>query len=739
MRGYSYVSLRLNPVRYIPAKQELYFANRIQVRIHYVVTPQALAAPPANNDLFRSALMRIVVNGEMSRTRPDFAPAAPQSVPASEPTALTDYLIITSEELSGAFQALANHRASRNGFTTAVLTTDTIYGNYAGDDSQARIRACIQDYVNNRGTMYVVLGGDDTVVPDRECAVSANGETENHMPTDLYYAGLDGTWDEDGDGIFGEANTTAGDEGDLAPDVYVGRIPVRTTAQASAYIDKVIDFESNPIAADSLLLLGEELGNAYSGTDRPSDAVNDALSGFQAHTPVSDAEMWVRRLNRDGIQPHWTPAATGHFYDTLTSWDTTTAGDYALSDGNLRTRLNQGWYHVFMMTHGVATSWNLESGAFDTADAAAVSSRLGIIYTGACLTGHFDGTPDPCLSEAFLRDAQGPVAFFGCSRFGWYNPDPAPASNTSRGGPSMEYAYDFYSRLLEHDHSSLGEVFFTHKATNAGLADDNNSDRWIQFGLNYQGDPALLAGAVASQQSFTIYNEGQSDLSVSSINLDQSAAYIQWNPQAPFTVPSGQSVVCTVTVNLDQAPIGQATRRLLVQSNDPDESPYPNGVFVQTVHYLPAISVTPENRDFGAIQTGTSADCTFNVQNTGGGFLAGSASVSSPYSVVSGGAYNLGSGASQTVTVRYGPTESGTHSRDVVFTGGGGGDPTGDRQRVFGSRGARSLQFDGDGEPARWYDGRHTVNCGPGRGRYVHLHPGQRRGQRGQPLVYDCR
>ncbi|GAG65749.1 unnamed protein product [marine sediment metagenome] len=36
----------------------------------------------------------------------------------------------------------------------------------------------------------------------------------------------------------------------------------------------------------------------------------------------------------------------------------------------------------------------------------------------------------------------------------------------------------------------------------------------------------------------------------------------------------------SVTINYDLAPVGTSWTRLLVNSNDPDESPYPSGVFV---------------------------------------------------------------------------------------------------------------------------------------------------------------
>jgi len=82
--------------------------------------------------------------------------------------------------------------------------------------------------------------------------------------------------------------------------------------------------------------------------------------------------------------------------------------------------------------------------------------------------------------------------------------------------------------------------------------------------------------------------------------------------------------------------------------------------------------VTPASQDFGAVLVGAIAERTFSVQNTGSGTLSGSASVSAPFSIISGGTYNLGASASQTVTVRYSPTSSGIHNQTVTFTGGAG-------------------------------------------------------------------
>lgn len=81
-------------------------------------------------------------------------------------------------------------------------------------------------------------------------------------------------------------------------------------------------------------------------------------------------------------------------------------------------------------------------------------------------------------------------------------------------------------------------------------------------------------------RSFWIYNDGGQPLSVTSMALDVATPWIEWEPQAPFTVPAGGSQEVHVYIGLSQAPAGTTNRRILVQSSDADESPYPGGVFL---------------------------------------------------------------------------------------------------------------------------------------------------------------
>ena len=173
-------------------------------------------------------------------------------------------------------------------------------------------------------------------------------------------------------------------------------------------------------------------------------------------------------------------------------------------------------------------------------------------------------------------------------------------------------------------------------------------------------------------QTFRIYNDGTGKLTVNSITTETSAPWITFGPAGPFDVVSGGYQDVTVSVDFSQAPVGQSSVRLLVASTDSSKNPYPSGVYVSTTRLVPAISVTPASQDFGSVVVGTTADRTFSVQNSGSGTLAGSASVPSPFSIVSGGTYSLGASASQTVTVRYSPAATGTDNQSVTFTGAAG-------------------------------------------------------------------
>ena len=207
----------------------------------------------------------------------------------------------------------------------------------------------------------------------------------------------------------------------------------------------------------------------------------------------------------------------------------------------------------------------------------------------------------------------------------------------------------------------------THVVTESNEG-DNSYTRSIAVGTSpaISVTPASLDfGSIqvgtTSNRTFTVQNTGGATLSGSA------------SVPAPFSIVSGSpynltaNQSATVTVSYSPTVAGGHNQSVAFTGGAGASRPVSG-----TSYAAPAISVTPASQDFGSIQVGTTADQGFTVQNTGGGTLSGSASVSAPFSVVSGSPYSLAANESTTVTVSYSPTVVGSHSQSVSFTGGGG-------------------------------------------------------------------
>ncbi|MEW5925478.1 MAG: C25 family cysteine peptidase, partial [Candidatus Zixiibacteriota bacterium] len=156
-----------------------------------------------------------------------------------------DYVIITDQSLVAVFNELAGYKTSC-GYSSAVVTVDSIIQNYSGLDNAAKIRNYLKDFYASGGR-YVLLGGDEVLVPARYLYYYDTDfpitNTYLLRPSDLYYADLDGDWDGDNDGIWGEPSD---DAPDIRPELIVGRLPLKTAEAAQNYIDKLITYETNP-------------------------------------------------------------------------------------------------------------------------------------------------------------------------------------------------------------------------------------------------------------------------------------------------------------------------------------------------------------------------------------------------------------------------------------------------------------------------------------------------------------
>jgi len=180
--------------------------------------------------------------------------------PADGPAGM---VIVTDETLVSPFNRLADAHG-RNGLVTRVRTLQSIRDAYpAGRDDAERIRMFLEDARANWGIEFALMGGDEPLIPMRRAFIDQLGipfpDTVISLPTDQYYACLDGNWNADGDGRWGELPNPAtgdpGDDADAIPELCVGRAPVTDVKQAQNFVDKTIHALEHPSKRDSLDVL----------------------------------------------------------------------------------------------------------------------------------------------------------------------------------------------------------------------------------------------------------------------------------------------------------------------------------------------------------------------------------------------------------------------------------------------------------------------------------------------------
>ncbi|MBN2128103.1 MAG: right-handed parallel beta-helix repeat-containing protein, partial [Sedimentisphaerales bacterium] len=467
--GRTLAALRLNPVRYIAGQGALYFASRIEVELTYEGPAGTIRAAGHRSSRGRSAVMDLVANPQdMDRFEPmdeDGPTYGLYARPADIQAAADDtavYLLITSEALAPAFQPLVDRRTAQ-GKPGKLVTTEWISAHYAGTrpaggpDEQTKIRNCIIDHYANHGTTWVCLAGDDTIIPLRYVPID--------NPTDMYYACLNGTYDEDHDGVYGEASE---DDADLLPEVWIGRIPVRTADQATAYIAKLVGYEASPPNGfANTMLIGSTWDWYMSGLGRPA--------GYWDHDPVDESECGMRNVYRKTIQPYWQATPIDMLLPTFSSWDEYRCGDYKLTYDHMVSALNHGYHHVYLWGHGLA--WAGAGLDRTMADRLTNANRPSIFLVNSCSTAALDWE-EPCVSEAMIRCPQGGgIAYIGATR---------------TENANFYTAEFFYTEVFANKRETLGEAFARSKMSYAPLGQQDSVERHHGWVFNLHGDPALL-------------------------------------------------------------------------------------------------------------------------------------------------------------------------------------------------------------------------------------------------------
>ncbi len=526
--GYRLGTLNVFPIEYDAASDTLIYHCQVSVAVTLDVVDSDACVSIRASDADRQRVLELVDNPETIELYGDAEPTATGGSTMLPAAGQYEYVIVTSSALESSFQPLVEQKIGR-GLTATIVTTDYIDANYSGTetgDAADRVRNFIADAYANWGTQWVLLGGDAEVVPFRGVYGQVSTTVENSLPTDMYYACLDGTWDGDGDGVWGESNDGAGGgDVDLMPEVYIGRAPASSAAEAANFVDKTIQYETTPHAnATTAVWLGEQL--------------DDSTWGSYSSIPIRD----------QCLPEDWTVVER---YDSAGGWS---GSDFA---GDLN-----GSPHLVNHLGHANETYNAR--LFNSTVAGLANTDPYFMYSQGCMSGSFD-THNLCIAEQHVVDDHGAFGVVMNSRYGWYYPGSTP-------GGSHYYALEFWDAVFNEDLIRLGEANHDSKVDNLFRVGSTGASRWIHMETNLFGDPETsfqigdgvvihggIAGTVVDDANADGQQQaGEQGLAGQTVFLDQNGNGVldlgtvtAASTDVPIAIPDGGTASSTLAIEDD--------------------------------------------------------------------------------------------------------------------------------------------------------------------------------------------
>lgn len=500
MRGRSVAFVRWAPVRWSPAAGRLERITSMRVRL---TLESGAEAPVVRERIVRewedelppmsakeaAKVLRSATVGDKEQAEP-FRPLQIPSVLGS-PVA---YLIITNDAMAPTFQQLADWK-TQSGLPAVVRTVSFIRQQYPyGVDDADRIRRFIRDAYARWGTKWVLLGGDTDVIPERLARTLFYGG--ENIASDLYFQCLDRNWNADGDSLYGEGYLDVeepGDAVDLLPEVYVGRAPVSSAADAQVFVTKTLQYTKNPVGGYESQYL------AFAEVLFPQDwqAGETSLDGaelVEELLPIFDQrpDMPLRRLYQNHLDPRWRPGSLLESFRAVVD------------------SLNRGYNVAIHVGHGYRNIMSVGDGSLTNADAEGLTNgnKLINLYAINCTSNAIDF---PSIGEAFMKNPNGgAVTNVGSTRFDF------PTAGRA-------YQAEYFRLFIEDSITAVGELQSRQKLPFIAFSSYDGVNRWTQMTLLMLGDPELRMWS-GDWRTLTVTHPGAVAISDSSFAVNVSVA-----------------------------------------------------------------------------------------------------------------------------------------------------------------------------------------------------------------------
>lgn len=448
LHGVAFAFGGFTPVRYVPATGKLCYAQTVTVTVETQPARASHNDPRWLRPQTERSLNRLAQNPEMLQ----------RYERRDETLPTVDMLLITPEQYLDQFSDYIALYTGR-GIRVQTISTSEVYNLYEGTDNPEKIRNCIIDHYTQNGLSMVLLGGDVGLVPFRYLWCYAQEDYEDHIPSDYYYAALDGTMNDDNDNRWGEIG-----EDDLLPELAVARLPFNDSQQLQTLLNKTLSYLTAPVLGEfrKPILAGEHLGDGvYASNDLERLIGTVTFNGYTTHGYPEDYDFV--RVYESGT----------HWWDPEELRNAICAGTQFVNHfGHANTSTVAGWYN-----------WDINPSFFSGVNG--VDHNYFIFKSQGCICGDFS---DDCILERLMTNSTGAVACIGNSRYGWYS--------QSGDGPSSHFHRELIDAYCHERLAGLGEALKESKTQSAPfiiMDGENGVLRWVLYALNAFGDVGLSA------------------------------------------------------------------------------------------------------------------------------------------------------------------------------------------------------------------------------------------------------
>ncbi len=417
------VYVNLYPIQYNPVQKHLVFNKMFDVTIQMIECP-----PP---------------------------PAPPEDPGIGNDKKRFDMVIISPEHFIGFEDGMDNDFAdyaawrTSQGYKTLCYPLENILSDSKniGRDIPERIRTFIRRAMIKWDIKYVLLGGNDEFIPTRMIPMLGD-----MIACDTYYSCLDGTWDGNGNSIFGEMSFEMDDDVDLDADVYVGRAPVGL----------------NPCDMQAFISKNKNV------------SINKKIVQFGADPDDCTKASWLFDYMKNSIFP--SAYAKLPFYDSTSFFN---PGFISSKINMIKPQINQ------MVCHGNWDGFYNQNGFnFFSINDVNKLNNYGSYYlfsTVACCTAQFVGKE--CIAEKMMNKLNGgPFAYIGNTFYGWYWPCD---ENQFISTLSQKFETSIYKALFSEGALEIGKALSLAKDNNYQEIKSEMTYRYIFYELMLFGDPSM--------------------------------------------------------------------------------------------------------------------------------------------------------------------------------------------------------------------------------------------------------